>query len=63
VDCAEGKFKVNMRLANQKQNVKCAYVAFLLTLAKYRRDSGVVVSSDEKYIHRAHTKETARNVM
>lgn len=52
-----------MRLANQKQNVKCARVAFLLALAKYRTDSGVVVSSDEKYIHKAHTKQTARNLM
>jgi hypothetical protein len=63
VDCFEGKFEVNMLLANQKQNVKCACVAFLLALAKYSRDSGVVVSSDEKHIHRAHTKETARSVM
>jgi hypothetical protein len=53
---------VNMRLANQKQNVKCAYVAFLLALAKYRTDSGVV-SSDEKYIHKAYTKQTARSLM
>jgi hypothetical protein len=62
VDCFEGKFKVNMRLANQKENVKCVDVAFLLALAKYRRNSGVV-SSDEKYIHRAHTKQTARSLM
>ena len=55
VDCIEGKFKVNMLLANQEDNVKCAFVAFLLALAKYRRDSGVV-SSDEKYIHGAHSR-------
>ena len=44
VDCVEGKFKVKMLLAYQKQNVKRASVAFHLTLAKCGRDSGVVSS-------------------
>jgi hypothetical protein len=52
-----------MHLVFQKRNVRCAYVALLLALAELRRDSGGVLSSDEKYIHRAHTKETARSVM
>jgi len=30
----------NMLLANKKQKVKCACLAFLLALARYRRDSG-----------------------
>jgi len=63
VDCVEGKLKFNMLLANQKQKVKCARVAFLLALAKHRRDSSAVVSRDETYIHRAHTKGTAGSVM
>jgi len=58
--------RFNVLLANQKQKFKCACLAFLLVLAKYRRDSGGgggAVSSDEKYIHRTHTKDTARSVM
>ena len=59
MDCFEGKFKVNMRLVTEKQNVKCAWVVFVLALDEYLRNSGDV-SSDEMYIHRAHTEPTLK---
>ena len=59
MDCVEGKCKINMRFVAQKQNVRRVYVFSLLALAEFRRDSGVIIYSEEMYIYRVHTKQRA----
>jgi hypothetical protein len=49
------RMRDNRSILIKKQDVRCARVAFLRAIAKFRRDGRVIVYSDETYIHSSHT--------
>jgi hypothetical protein len=49
------RMRDNRRILIEKQDVRCARVAFLRAITKFRRHGRVIVYSDETYIHSSHT--------
>jgi transposase len=45
----------NRRILIEKQDTRCARVAFLRAIMKFRRYGRVIIYSDERYIHSSHT--------
>jgi hypothetical protein len=47
----------NRRIVIEKQDVRCAPVAFLRAITKFRRDGRAIIYSDETHIHSPHTTQ------